>query len=168
MARTTPVSNGWISLVRPPGTILPVAEATISTLPNVAHSSAKQKTAMMLAPIARPIGDGGVSVISSAAGRNAISCSRRRAGAGGLGNGTMFRLADVMDTGLQIVEVCVTPVRADQLIMSAVLDDAAMLERNDPVRITYRREPMSDDEHGPAGGNSFHVLLDGTLAFVIE
>ena len=40
----------------------------------------------------------------------------------------MFRLADVMDTGLQIVEVCVTAVRADQLIMAAVLDDAAMLD----------------------------------------
>src|SRR5258708_7600342 len=27
---------------------------------------------------------------------------------------------------------------------------------------------MSDNEDGPAGGNSFHVLLDGPLAFVIE
>jgi hypothetical protein len=137
MARTTPVSKGWISLVRPPGTILPVAVATISTLPNEAHATAKQKTAMMLAPIARPIGDGGLSVISSAAGRNAISCSRRRAAAGVLGNWTMFRLADVMDPGLQIMEVCVTSVRADQLIMAAVLDDAAMLERDDPVGIAY-------------------------------
>src|SRR6266852_2033849 len=101
MERITPVSNGWISLVRPPDTILPVAVATMSTLPNDAHTSAMQKTVMMLAPMARPIGDGGVSVISSAAGRNAISCSRRRTSA--LGNGTMFRLADVMDAGLQIV-----------------------------------------------------------------
>src|SRR6266567_5037991 len=166
MARTTPVSNGWISLVRPPGTILPVAVATISTLPSDAHNSATQKTAMMLAPIARPIGDGGDSVISSAAGRNAISCSRRRTSA--LGNVTIFRLADVMDTGLQIVEVCVAPIRADQLIMAAVLDDAAMLESDDPVRIAHGREPMSDDEYSPAGGNPFHVLLDGALAFVIE
>ena len=52
--------------------------------------------------------------------------------------------------------------------MVAVLDDAAMLERDDPVRIAHGREPMSDDEHRPAGGNSLHVLLDGTLAFVIE
>src|SRR6266567_575705 len=121
---------------------------------------------MMLAPIARPIGDGGVSVISSAAGRNAISCSRRRGSV--LGNTTTFRLADVMDTGLQIVKVCVTTVRADQLIMATVLDDAAMLEGDDPVRVAYGREPMSDDKHGPARGNSFHILLDGALTFVVQ
>jgi hypothetical protein len=34
---------------------------------------------------------------------------------------------------------------------AAVLDDAAMLERNDPVRVAHDREPMSNDEHGPAG-----------------
>ena len=76
MARTTPVSNGWMILVRPLGTIFPVAEATMSIVPNHAQTSATQNTAMMVAPIARPIGDGGVSTISSAAGRNASSSSR--------------------------------------------------------------------------------------------
>ncbi len=85
-----------------------------------------------------------------------------------LGNGTIFRLADVMDTGLQVVEVCVAPIRADQLIMATILDDAAMLECNDPVRIAHGREPMRDDEHSPAGGDPSHVLLDGALAFVIK
>src|SRR5258707_4726959 len=100
MARTTPVSNGWISLVRPPGTILPVDVVTISTLPSDAQVSATQKTATMLAPIARPTGEGGVSVISSAAGRNAISASRRTSA---LGNGTMFLLTDVMDSRLKVM-----------------------------------------------------------------
>ncbi|APO51388.1 hypothetical protein ACVILJ_002600 [Bradyrhizobium diazoefficiens] len=43
MAQTTPVSSGWISLVLPLGMILPVAVATMSTLPKVAHAIATQK-----------------------------------------------------------------------------------------------------------------------------
>src|SRR5260370_41087194 len=66
------------------------------------------------------------------------------------------------------MKVCVTPVRADQLIVATVLDDAAMLDRDDPVRVAHGREQVSDDEDGPAGGNSFHVLLDGALAFVVQ
>ena len=73
MARTTLASSGWISLVLPLGTILPLAVTTMSTLPNVAQASATQKMAMMVAPTARPTGDGGVSAISSAAGRKASS-----------------------------------------------------------------------------------------------
>ena len=64
---------------------------------------------------------------------------------------TMLRRADVTDPGLQRVEVCVTSVQADQLVMAVVLDDVAMLERNDPVRVAHDREPISDDEHAPAG-----------------
>src|ERR1700761_8074951 len=157
MARTTPVSNGWISLVRPPGTILPVDVVTISTLPSDAHASAKQKTATMLAPIARPTGEGGVSVISSAAGRNAISASRRRTSA--RGNATMFLLTDVMDSRLKVMQLCVASVGPDQIVVVAVLDDAASLDRNDPVGLAYRREPMGDNKNRPAGGNPFHVLL---------
>src|SRR5580704_10233507 len=159
MARTTPVSNGWISLVRPPGTILPVDVVTISTLPSDAHASATQKTATMLTPIARPTGEAGVSVISSAAGRNAISASRRRISA--LGSATAFLLlAGVMDARLQVMQLCVAPVRTDQILVVAVLDDAASLDRNDPVGLAHRREPMGNDKNRPAGGNAFHVLLD--------
>src|SRR6202040_3124432 len=96
IARTTPVSNGWITLVRSLGTILPGAVATMSTVPSDAHSTARQNNTMIAAPIAWPIGDGGVSVISSAAGRKASSYSRRRTGAWGKG---MIFLADVMDSG---------------------------------------------------------------------
>ena len=44
MARTTPVSNGWMTLVRPLGTILPVAEATMSIVPHQAQTSAAQNS----------------------------------------------------------------------------------------------------------------------------
>jgi len=72
-------------LVRPLGRIFPVADATMSMVPHQAHISATQNSRMMVAPIARPVGDGGVSTISSAAGRNASSSPRR---SGGRRNGT--------------------------------------------------------------------------------
>ena len=42
--RTTPVSNGWMVLVRPLGMSLPGATATISTVPRHAQASATPKT----------------------------------------------------------------------------------------------------------------------------
>src|SRR5215467_6798459 len=77
MARTTPVSNGWIIFVRPLGTIRPVAVVTMSTLPRDAHVSARQKSAMIVPPIAPANGGGGVSTISRAAGKKASSCADR-------------------------------------------------------------------------------------------
>src|SRR5262245_17972743 len=76
MDRTTPVSNGWMTLVRPLGTIFPDADATMSMVPADAQISAAQNNRIMVAPIARRIGDGGVSTISSAAGKNASSSAR--------------------------------------------------------------------------------------------
>jgi hypothetical protein len=67
-----------MTFVRPLGMILPCAVATISTLPMQAQPNARTNTAMIVAPMARPIGDGGVSTISSAAGKKASSWSRRR------------------------------------------------------------------------------------------
>src|SRR5260370_10665491 len=110
-----------MSLVRPVGMILPGAVATTSTLPSDAHASATQKRAIMVAPIARPIGDGGVSAISSAAGRNASSYSPRRAG--GFGNGPIVVLMDAMDACLEEAELCIAAIRAHQLIMCALLND---------------------------------------------
>ena len=48
---------------------LPDADATISTCPKLAQISATEQSRTIVTPIARPIGDGGVSTISSAAGR---------------------------------------------------------------------------------------------------
>src|SRR5207249_4867799 len=55
IARTTPVSNGWMTLLRPLGMILPVAVATMSTLPRQAQATASTNTAMIVAPIARAL-----------------------------------------------------------------------------------------------------------------
>jgi hypothetical protein len=60
-----------MTLVLPLGTIFPLADATMSIVPHQAHTSPAQNSRMIVDPIARPIGDGGVSTISSAAGRNA-------------------------------------------------------------------------------------------------
>src|SRR6266702_2259266 len=66
-----------MTLTRPLGRIFPVADATMSIVLDQAQISAMQNRRMMTLPIARPIGDGGVSTISSAAGRNANSSLRR-------------------------------------------------------------------------------------------
>ena len=112
MDRTTPVSNGWMTLVRPLGTIFPVADATMSIVPHQAQASAAQNSRMMVAPIARPIGDGGVSTISSAAGRNASSaprrsCARRNGMTRRIGLAGVAGSADFMDASLQPMQRCI-------------------------------------------------------------
>src|SRR5262245_6730235 len=165
MACTTPVSNGWITLVRPLGTILPGAMATMSTVPTVTQTSARQKNAMTVAATARPTGDGGVSTTSSAAGRKAVSSSPRRKRRSGK---RMIFSADVMDACLQIVELGIKMVGADQLVMGTVLDDAAALDRDDAVGAAHHRQPVRDDEHGAALHDLAHVALDRLLALVVE
>src|SRR5712691_3582 len=169
IARTTPVSNGWMTLVRPLGMIFPGAEATMSISPRDAQAKARQNRAMMVTPMARPIGDGGVSTISSAAGRNASSSLSRRLP---LRESAMTFLADCsedfMDSGLQAVERGIAAAGLDQIVMGAVLDDAARFEGDDPVGAPHRGEPVGDDEDGTALGDLLHVLLDHPLALVIE
>src|ERR1700733_12552848 len=68
--------------------IFPAAVATISTWPRLAQARANTNKPIRVAPTARPRGDGGVSTISSAAGRN--SSSSRSRGLGPAGKGTTF------------------------------------------------------------------------------
>src|SRR5207248_8728228 len=111
MARTTPVSNGWTTLTRPLGRILPLAEATISMVPHQAQTSATQNSSAMAAATARPMGDGGVSTISSAAGRNANSslrCGVRRNGMiRGAGPACTDDSANFMESSLQPMQGCI-------------------------------------------------------------
>src|SRR6516165_4535005 len=116
-------------LVWPVGMILPVAEATMSTWPKKAHTSARQNRAMMLNTIVRPAGDGGVSTISSAAGRNASSCLSRALLA--REEGSAFRTfgaaacdacsADFMDARLEPMKRRIAPASIDELVVGAVL-----------------------------------------------
>src|SRR5262245_45895827 len=164
MERTTPVSNGWITLVRPLGTIFPVAEATMSIVPVQAQISATQNKAMIVAPTARPIGDGGVSTISSAAGRNASSSAcRPRAFCAGMARridvaivaaecrilaadrfnrqadrAIVVVLTDFMNPCLQTMQRCVAAAGLDQHIMGAVFDQPAALKRDDPIGRPHR------------------------------
>src|SRR5215813_13748303 len=172
-ARTTPVSNGWMILVRPVATILPVADATMSIVPQLAHASAAQNSRMRVAPMARPIGEGGVSTISSAAGRNASSALRRSRACR---SGTALRtgcagaaaLADFMDSCLQPMQRGVTAAGLDQRVMAAVLGHAAAFERDDAVGRPHRRQPVRDDQHRASLGDRLHVALDDPLALVVE
>src|ERR1700733_1311409 len=118
--------------------------------------SPRQNSATMVAPIARPIGDGGVSTISSAAGRNASSSFSRVSRV--TGNemtffaffampfaASMAALADFMDTTLHSVEHGIAPTHTDEIIMRPVFDKTAVVERQDAVGEADRRQPVCDD-----------------------
>src|SRR5216684_5735238 len=165
IARTTPVSNGWIVLVRPLGMILPGATATMSTVPMHAQPNATANTAMMVKATARPTGEGGVSTISSAAGRNASSSRRRSARSAG--KATTF-LADFMQTCLEPIECCIAAAGLDQIVVGAVLDQAAALDGDDAIGKPQRGEPMGNDKHRSTAGDLRHVLLNDPLALIIE
>src|SRR5262245_59625420 len=173
MERTTPVSNGWMTLVRPLGTIFPVADATMSIVPHQAQASAAQNNRMMVAPIVRPIGDGGVSTISSAAGKNAsssprLSCPRRNGMTCRIGLAGMAGLADFMNSCLQSVQRCIAAAGLDQCVMGAILDQAAALESDDAIGRPHGREPVRDDQNRAPLGDLFHVLLNDALALIVE
>src|SRR6266404_3658581 len=110
MARTIPISKGWTTLVPSDGIILPGADATMSICPRAVHANAKQNIAMIVMATALPAGEAGVSTISSAAGRNAVSSALARTLA--FGN-EMILLADFMDTCLKSIEHGVTATGAN-------------------------------------------------------
>src|SRR5215471_10166979 len=129
MERTTAVSNGWMTLVLPLGTIFPLADATMSIVPHQAHANPAQNSKMMVAPIARPIGEGGVSTISSVAGRNAsssprLTCARRKGMMRRVGLTGVSGSADFMNSCLQAMQRSIAAAGLDQRVMSAVLDQA--------------------------------------------
>src|SRR5262245_1622794 len=107
---------------------------------------------MMVQPSARPIGDGGVSTISSAAGRNSVStrsrppCFGRKPSSDMTmrqpdviwpasqpnkprrGGGSM-RSTDFMETRLEAVQGGVMPAAAEEVLVASVLDDVALADR---------------------------------------
>src|SRR5678816_1821078 len=111
-----------MTLVRLLGTILPVAVATMSMVPHHAHARATQKKPMSAKTMARPTGDGGVSTISSAAGRNASSSRRRSGTTSPAAFMATAGLADFKDPTLQAVQGGVAAAGLDQGIVRAVLD----------------------------------------------
>ncbi|WP_292045759.1 hypothetical protein, partial [Brevundimonas sp. UBA6550] len=69
----TPASAASTLRRRPVGTSRPSPTATTSTKLKMLQARAIRAAAMIVHRMARPIGDGGVSEISSAAGRNSFS-----------------------------------------------------------------------------------------------
>src|SRR6516164_9134651 len=159
-----------MTLTRPLGRIFPVADATISMVPHQAQISAMQNSRMMAIPIARPIGDGGVSTISSAAGRNASSSRRfgcgRRSGSTDLSG--VASSADLIEPSLQTMQRCIAAAGFDQRIVASVFDQAAAIERDDAVRRSHGREPVRDNQHRAPLRDLLHVLLNDAFALIIE
>src|SRR5580658_4363825 len=164
------VPTGCTILVRPVGTMRPCAVAMTSTEPRLAQASATTKNRMMVTAMARPTGEAGVSMISSAAGRNSDSppLRARRRGQGRMRAPGALSSAGFMEARLQPVEARIAAAGADQLVMVAVLDEAAALDGDDAVGVAHARQAIGDDEHGAALGDAFHVLLDDALALVVE
>src|SRR5215470_16698406 len=152
-------------LVRSLGTIRPGATATISSLPRQAQTSTMQNKAMIVPPMAPAIGGGGVSTISSAAGRKASSSWVR---ATVLSGRAARALMDFMDACLQTVQRRIAAACSDQIIMGAVLSQTAAVDSDQAIASPNGRQPMCDDEHGTAPGELRHVLLDDPLALVVE
>src|SRR5882672_9354015 len=152
--------------MRPTGTILPCAVAMMSMWPKEAQPSASRKKKISAPAMARPTGEAGVSMISTAAGRNSSSARRDEL----RDERALFIAlsADFMESSLQTMERGVAPPGADQLIVGAILDDATALDRNDAVGAPHRRQAVRDHEHGTALRDPRHVFLNDALAFIVE
>src|SRR5258708_11171900 len=167
-----------MTLSPPCATILPGAVATMSILPKQAQARPAQKISTTVMPSARPTGEGGVSTISRAAGRNSVSARSRPPGgrkpssdlrtakaplqrstihAARPRRGRSRSSTDFMDTRLHAVEVGVMATAADQLVVAAVFDDPAVGDRDDAVGPAHGRQAMGDDDHGAAGRDVGHI-----------
>src|SRR6266545_4406022 len=129
--------------MRPTGTTLPCAVATMSMWPTQAQVRAMRKKAINVPAMTRPKGDAGVSMISTAAGRNSSSDRRDEPNGRTL---PMVSSADFMESSLHAVEGGVAPTSPDQVIVAAILDDAAAFNRNDAVGTPDGREAVRDHQ----------------------
>src|SRR5258708_8598035 len=66
------------------------------------------------------------------------------------------------------MQFSVPAVATNKLIMGAIFDDAAALYRDDAISMTYRRQPVGDNENCPTARDLLHVLLNRALTFVVE
>ena len=66
------------------------------------------------------------------------------------------------------IELVVHSLLGDQLLVVAALDDAAVVEHHDRVRVLDRRQPVSDDEHRPSLHQCVHALLDEILGASVD
>src|ERR1700761_70755 len=134
----------------------------MSTFASDAQAAEKQKTTAIEMATALPTGDAGVSTISSAAGKNALSSLLRR------GNAMIF-LADFMNAShLEAVQIRVPTSRANEFFMRTVFDDTTVIDCNNTIGSPHRRQSMRNDHRRSAFDDSLHVLLDNLFALVIQ
>ena len=113
--------------------------------------------------MARPTGEGGVSVISRAAGRNASS-SRPRA----FGRKRTTFSPGFIDPRLNAMQRGVAAAGFDELVVRSVLGKPAFVDGEDPVGRSHRRKPVRDNQHRSSSGDFAHIRLDDALAFIVE
>src|SRR5215467_241697 len=110
----------------------------MSMVPHHDQASAAPNRPIRAKTMIRPSGEGGVSTISSAAGRNASSSRPLR-------SAMTLPLVDFMDPCLQAMQRGVTAAAGDQGLVRAVLDQAAALEGDDAIHRPHGRQPVGDD-----------------------
>ena len=126
---------------------MPGAVATMSTVPKEAQISAKAEQSDDR-DSDRPAGRRGRRL-------DDLECRRQKselfvpATDFFFGNGMIF-LADVMDSRLQVVQLRVATVAADQFIMVAVFDDATAFDGDDAIGVAHGRQTVGDDKNSPA------------------
>src|ERR1700745_2841918 len=72
------------------------------------------------------------------------------------------------NTRLQVMQLSIAAIAADQLIVAAIFHNAPTLERYDAIGLAYCRETGRDDEKGSTRRDILHVVLDRAFAFVVE
>src|SRR5262249_49589430 len=108
-----------------------------------------------------------------AAGRKANSCRFRPfAWRKGMTTSPGFagteESADFMEASLQPMQRRIAAAGLDQRIMGAVLDQAAALQGEDPIRRPHGGEAVRNDKHCASPRDLLHVLLDDALALIVE
>src|SRR5690606_37693360 len=73
-----------------------------------------------------------------------------------------------LETGLLLVEAAVEPAVAQQLVVRAALDDAALVHDEDLVRALDGGEAVRDDEGGAAAAERAQPVADEGLALGVE
>jgi hypothetical protein len=69
---------------------------------------------------------------------------------------------------LERSEPRIEPTGTGQLVVAALLDDAALVHHHDPVRSPDRRKAVGDDQRGTGGHQPVERILDQPLAFGIQ
>src|SRR5215208_4629405 len=69
---------------------------------------------------------------------------------------------------LVAVQAPVRPLRRQQLLVGALLDDAAVVEHDDPAGAADGRQPVGDDDRRAAGQKAPQARLDAALRVDVD